>query len=167
MKKASAVLLVLFMVLLIGCGKKAEISPIVNGISFTAEIKYNGKNYSVDTVTSKEGEMSAVVKKPESLAGMKISFDGETVKTEYLGLCYEQNINDVKQNNAALVLFDVLSAVNNGENAVKSDSGNYTLKKKKNGIEYELTVSPTGLPVSLVFPDNDITVEFLNTTVLE
>lgn len=165
MKKALFVT-VLICVIMCGCGNRSSVKPLLKGISFTANANYNDKNYVCDVTVDNSGYMSALVVEPKEISDMKFNFDGETVTSEYLGLKYETDIEKFPSGNVIAAIYNAFNGIDEEDLAYGEKSENYTVSGNEDGFSYFLTVSPSGLPLSLDLPDMNLKVEFQNVTVI-
>ncbi len=108
--------------------------------------------------------MQSEIKAPEAIAGTTLSYDGENLKVNYMGLEYtpelpiaQETVNDIINN-----IFQ--SVATSGQNAVLED-GNYILRGEVAGKKFTLYVTEAGLPISLTCPDASLAAEFSNVTV--
>lgn len=165
MKKAiiSVLIIVSF---LCGCGKSTKTAtPVTKGISFTADVTYYNENYTCDVDVNEEGIMTAEVTYPEELKGVSLTFDGENVTAEYLGLTYTLKTDTMPLGNVALSIYKVFCDVTNNGLSAEYTEENCLIENTVDGEKYEFTFSPSGLPLELKIPSKEFKVVFNNVTI--
>lgn len=154
--------LVLTLVLLLcSCSSKREITPCLAGISFTAEIVYYNESYSLDGTISKSGELTAKMKEPEELSDLKIMISESGTVVDYKGLTYTPLEGTMPFAKVISELYKPIFETIKNETAVTSSDG--ILK----GENFTFKLSPTGLPLELMIPDERFQVKFYNVTICE
>lgn len=155
-------LLVLSLILILcSCGAKREIKPQLSGISFRAEVVYYNENYLFDGAISKDGVFTAEVKEPEELCDLIITHDGEKTRVDYKGLVYTPLEGSMPFAKVLSEFYNKVSEIIQNEPSVEGSDG--ILK----GDGFTLTVSPTGLPLTLELPDERFTFKFYNVSICE
>lgn len=162
--RKSLVLLNCIVLLLTLCScKKSEVSPKVFGISFVADISYNGERYECETVIEDSKKTTLTVTSPEDIKGLVVTVDGDKKTAEFMGLCYSP-----KEDNPICALaqniLDIMSDISLGGKTAELGDKNCVIKGSKNKKDYIFTFSPAGLPLSLNIPDSDIEAVFKNVT---
>ena len=108
MTKKLFVVLPMLLLLLCGCAKKRTVTPMLNNISFTAEISYEGSKFSCDSKIS-DGLLILSVTEPEKIKGLSLEISKDSIKTEFMGITYTPQINSLTQSAASQILYDVLT----------------------------------------------------------
>ena len=150
MKKIFCVFLALILFLISsGCENKAEqISAVTKGLSFNAEVTYNGSIflYFVDIDQNLTTQIEALENGEKS--GFKTVFSDE-------GIVFKYNDLEYKTSSASLpdgIITDfIYSVFKNAEEAtaIASDSGNASITDKTDKYSFVLTVGATGLPIKI------------------
>ena len=117
MRQRFAVGAAAFLLLCAGCaGKPAGITQeqvrevAAADFSTTAEIQY-GELDTTLRFLREDGRFSAQVEAPESLRGLCLHFDGETVTAEYMGLSFALQADSLPAKAAAGLLTEVFDAI--------------------------------------------------------
>lgn len=151
---------------LVSCGRKSDVSPVLTGVSFTAEMVYYNETYSCDCTLSPDGVLHARVTEPEMLEGFSLTVDRESVTADYLGISYTPSPGNMPFSSVIEGFYEALCAIADS-GATATVSGNeYTVHGGEGASGYTLTVAPTGLPIKLTLPDDRFTVNFYNVTLL-
>lgn len=152
----------LLFVLLCGCSKKTTVAPVLNNISFEAEIEYNENQFVCD-VDIKENVFDITVTKPENINGLNFVLSDSGVTANFNEISYSKDIDLLPDTAIHKLLFNVFCDVSNGKFA-EYDSENCVISGKTDGYEYNLLISPSGLPINLEFDDIDLKIFFNNLT---
>lgn len=162
--KLLVAVLVLFAVLS-GCKKAAQPhGTVLTSISFSADIKYYNESYSADCVIDESGRFSAAVTKPENLSGLRFEFDGEKCEVNFGDLNLSDESVYMPQNSVVSTINKIFTQCRRATNG--ESRHNFRIKGKCDGKKYALTVSPSGLPISLEVPDLGLQVDFNNVSLL-
>ena len=162
MKLRKFLVLVFVLLLLSGCKSKQETAVNLRSISFCADITYYNENYNADCAIGNNGDFTAVITKPEALAGLSLEYSGDGCKLKYNGLEINNKQSFIPENCSLDILKNVLGDCENC--ILQNSNGNLRLDGKYGKYEYCLTVAPTGLPISLEIPDLGFKVAFKNVT---
>ena len=166
MKIKALVAVFVLLSLLAGCKKTAQShSTVLTSISFSADINYYNENYSADCVIDKDGILTAVVTKPENLSGLKFKFTGEKCEVNFGDLNVSDESVYMPQNSVISTMNKIFVECRNV--TPKDSKQNFKIKGKCDGKKYTLTVSPSGLPISLDIPDLGLQVEFNNVSLID
>lgn len=158
--------LVLFALIFLMCGcKSKEVKMKTNGIKFTANVSYGNEKYELDVKIVKDGQIECKLKSPNSMNGTKFTITNETVTVDYLGLTFQKELKDLPFGNAVSLLFKALDDIKSKTATEKN--GNYYIYGKVGNSKYEFAASPSGLPLSLSFPNEKISMEFKNLTLVK
>ena len=161
-KKLFALPLVLL--LLCGCADNKTVAPVLDNISFTAQIDY-GDNEFVGNATLSNDTINLTVTEPQEIKDLILKLDKNGVTAEFKGVTYTPDINSLPQGAIAQVLYNVLNDIAASQDTAICDEENCVIKNKINGYDYEFTFSPSGLPISLEIDDLDLEIKFKNVTV--
>lgn len=152
----------LMFVFLCGCSKKSTVAPIVNDISFEAEIEYDESQFICDVIIE-ENVFDITVTEPQNISDLRFVLSGDEVTVDFEGISYSKAIDDLSDNSVSKILFKVFSDINNGKFA-EYDGENCKISGETDNYEYDFTFSPSGLPIDLEIDDLDLRIEFKNVT---
>lgn len=153
----------LALLLLCGCANNKTVTPILNNISFTAEIDYGDTEF-VGNATLSEGTLNLTVTEPQEIKDLILKLDKNGITAEFKGVTYTPDINSLPQGAIAQVLYDILNDIV-GNKTANCDEENCEIKGRVNGYDYTFVFSPSGLPISLEIDDLDLEIKFKNVTV--
>lgn len=151
------------LLLLCGCAEQKAVTPVLDNISFTAEIDY-GDNEFAANATLAEDALNLVVTKPQEIKDLTLDITKNGVTAEFKGVTYTPEISSLPEGAIAQVLYNILNDIA-GNKTANCDEENCVIKSQVNGYEYEFTFSPSGLPISLQIGDLDLEIKFKNVTV--
>ncbi len=156
-------LAVLVCLVLAGCSS-GNTTPVLKGITFTAEIAYYNESYTLSGQILNDGSMVATLLKPDELANLKLTLNGDRITAEYKGLTYTPVEGSLPFSAVLQNLYDPVCQVNK-EGLLPDKNGK--IQGEINGTDYTLTLSPTGLPQRLELPKRGMVVTFYNLCVKE
>lgn len=156
--------LVIGLLLLSGCNK-AEVAPTLNGITFNADITYYNESYKGECSVSEEGVMTLKITEPEVLSGYTLTAERDKMTAEYLGLSFTPTQNNMVFSGVFGDIYNCFCEIIDTKSNAKKTGDAYELSGGKESKSYTLTVSPTGLPQSLMLPDERFALYFYNVTV--
>ncbi len=157
---------ILLFVLLCGCSDKKTVTPKMKGISFNAVIRYYNETYTCFVTVDENCTAEIEMKEPEDISGMKFVCDKDLVTAEFMGLEYTPDFEKLPSGAAVRTIYKILCDANKKDVKIKEKGGNYLLSGKAYEREYELTLAPTGLPITAQIPDESYTVDFRNVKIL-
>lgn len=167
MKRIFGLLLTAVTVLLClsGCGKKTTIDPITDGFTAQATIQYKGLDVAGQFSCSKDGRVSMVFSQPKSLDGVTLGWSGEEMQMRLGGMTIAVAEDSMPDGGLIRCLTRVLSTVEPKKG--KQDGTEYIISGKADETAYTLVCdAATGMPKSLSVPDEELTAEFTQVTVL-
>ncbi|MBR6743534.1 MAG: hypothetical protein IKL94_03480 [Clostridia bacterium] len=162
MKRFFVVFILIFT--LTSCSAKSSVEPQLKNISFVAEISYYNEVYSCDCVMSKEGELTAVIKLPETLEGFTLKVNSESVTAEYLGISYTPTDGNMPFSSVLEEFYKKLCLSESVGKAKKTD-GVYKITAGEGADKASLYLTEAGLPIKLEMPDERFFAEFYNVTI--
>lgn len=162
MKKLFVLLFVAL--LLCGCSKKSQVTPIVDNISFVAKITYGDDEYLCD-LTIKNNVLNLVVKEPEEIKDLSLMLDKNGAQANFRGISFTPDVNSYPQGAVVQILFDILDDVSKNKSAHLDDE-NCIITGNVNDYDYTFTFAPTGLPIRLTADDIGLVIEFNNVTII-
>lgn len=152
----------LLLVFLCGCSKSTQVKPVLDNISFEAEISYGDDNFVCDTILQ-ENNLSLSVIEPDEINGLSLTLDENSVKAEFNGLSFEPDINSIPQGAVAKVFFAIL---NDAEGKLLDyNEQNCVLNGIAAENKYQFIFSPKGLPISLTVDELDLKINFKNVVI--
>lgn len=164
--KFKLLVLVVTFIMLCGCSTKQKVSPILRGISFEADISYYNEKYVCDSVVDSDGKLTMKFKYPEEISGLKIFFEYGKINIEYMGLTYTPKDNAIPTGSVAQALYNVISTVECENSTAVKDGQNCMIEGRYNEKYFKLYLAPSGLPLSILIPDDSFKIQFNNLTLL-
>ena len=149
--------------MLCGCTQKKNTIPILNNISFIAEINYSNDKFVCESSLS-DGDLKLIVKEPAEIKDLILVANKNGVAAEFLGVSYNADIISLPQRALAKLLFNILTDICNNE-SVTCDDGNCKITGRVDCYKYVFDFSPSGLPISLEVDELDLKIDFKNVTV--
>ncbi len=146
-----------------GCAKSKTATPVLNNISFTAQINYGENEFVADT-TVIDNALNLVVIEPQEIRDLTLIATKNGVTAEFKGVSYALDISSLPQGAVVQVLFNILNDISSGKTATCNEE-NCEITGKVDGYKYEFEFSPSGLPISLKVDEFDLDVNFKNITV--
>lgn len=154
----------LVLLLLCGCSERKSVTPVLNNISFTAEIDYGDAEFMANVELTQDA-LNLVVTEPQEIKDLTLNIAKNGVTSEFKGATYSPDISSLPEGAIVQVLYDVLTDISASQNTTVCDEENCEIKGRVNGYEYEFTFSPTGLPISLEIDDLNLEIKFKNVTI--
>ncbi len=150
------------LLMLCGCAPKSTVAPILENISFTAEIDYGDDEFTAD-VKLMQDALNLVVTEPQEIKDLTLDITQNGVMAEFKGVTYTPDINSLPQGAIVQVLYEVLNDIR--QNTAVCDEENCNISGKAEGYKYDFEFSPSGLPISLTVDGLDLEIDFKNVTV--
>ena len=157
MKRLFVLSLVFF--LLCGCENPKTVIPIMQSISFTADVQYGDDNYQADA-NVRDDNLNLVVRRPEYIDGLTLNINKNGATASYKGISYPLDISSQPQGAMAQVLYNVLSDVSGKQ--LNCGEENCEINGKVDNYSYTFVFSPSGLPISLTVDEINLLVKFSN-----
>lgn len=145
---------------LCGCSAKGEITPVIQGISFEANIQYYNEKYLCDAQVDTKGNITLTFKSPENLEGLVLSVVDGKSSIQYMGLTYSPKGGSLPLGNIATLIDGVFNDIS--DNKIKQNGKNIEFVGKVSNEKYVISFSPSGLPLLLNIGDSSIIVQFNN-----
>lgn len=164
-KKLFALSIVSVMLCCCGCVQKGNVTPVLDNISFTAEIDYGDNEYTAD-VSIAQDTLNLVVTAPQEIKDLTLSVTKNGITAEFKGVAYDSKIDSLPQGAIAQVLYGVINDIRASQDAAICDEENCEINSQANGYKYEFTFSPSGLPINLKVDKLDLDIDFKNVTVI-
>lgn len=150
MKKIFAVSLI--MLFLCSCGfPKTDIEPVLENISFVAEVSYYNENYTFSGEADADGGILLEVVSPDEISGMQLIHKGDKVSISYKGLTYVAN-DKLPLAHTTEILYGVLSDLKTDNLGALKNGGNLSAEGKIGSREYIADFSPSGILLKLKVP---------------
>lgn len=141
--------------LLCSCSKsKAQVSVVTKGLSYTAHIFYYGEEYECKAQIESTGKASYLITKPTNLKDFTIVFDNDKVTALYKGLEFSPELSAMPQGSLLKELYGLILYFDNNEYTVYKDKDSFTVRGTADTLDFILTVTEAGLPLSLEFDEN-------------
>lgn len=150
--------------LLCGCSKNTQVTPVIDNISFAAKITYGDDKYQCES-TVKNDVLNLVVKEPDEIKDLSLTLDKNGVQANFKGVSFTPDLNSFPQGAVVQILFDILDDVSKNKNA-ELKGENCVIVGNVNDYEYTFTFAPTGLPIQLSVDEIEFVVEFNNVTII-
>ena len=138
----------------------------MSGISFNAVIRYYNEAYTCFVTVDENCKAVIEMKEPEDISGMTFICKKDAVTAEFMGLEYKPNMENLPSGAVVRTIYKILCDANQKNVKLKEDDGNYLLKGNAYEREYELTLAPTGLPITAKIPDESYSIDFRNVKIL-
>ncbi len=150
---------------LCGCGKEAAIEPITDGFTAQATIRYKEMDVKGQFTCGDDGRVTMVFTEPKSLDGVSLGWTGTQMQMRLGGMSIAVAEDSMPDGGLIRCLAQVLSGVEPKKG--KKDGKDYVIQSDAEGTAYTLVCdAATGLPKSLSVPDEGLTAEFSQVTVL-
>ncbi len=151
----------LILLLMCGCTAQKQVSPVIDNISFTADITYVEQNYVCDA-TILDSTLNLCVIEPENIKGLSLKIDKNGVTAEFKGIEHAMDVNSLPQNAVIQILFKILNDIT--DKTIDVSRENCEITGNIDGNKYLFVFSPSGLPISLKIDNLDIEIKFNNVT---
>lgn len=148
--------------LLCGCGENKTVTPILNNISFIAQVDYGEDKFVANAIVA-DNALKLTVVQPEELKDLIVNITQNGVTSEFKGISYSPDINSLPQGAVVQILYNVLYDISSGKMAVRSNE-NCVITGRVDGYKYTFNFSPSGLPISLAIDNLDLDISFKNVT---
>lgn len=146
---------------LCGCGTNKTVAPILENISFTAEVEYCGQKFSCETVLL-ENDAKITVLNPEEIKGLVLEYKKGTVSGNFYGVAFVPDADHFPLNSVPQLLYNTVCDIKDNKTNANFNSDNCEIKGMLGGNDYVLIFSPSGLPISLEFSDLELRLQFNN-----
>lgn len=157
------ILIFLCVLMLAGCGKRQS-EPLASGISFDAAVSYGKYDCRCNIELSGGGVFFSKITEPSTIAGTEILYDGENVTITFMGLSMSPELPLPNETLDGILSAILQSVSSGGKTATQTDDG-FIIENKIAGYDYILTLTESGLPLSLSVPRSDFTAEFSNVVI--
>ncbi|MBE6758192.1 MAG: hypothetical protein E7552_06575 [Ruminococcaceae bacterium] len=159
----------LLCLLLTGCNTAAAVGqrPIAVGFSCTAAGRYHGNEVAGKVERSSAGLLTLTLTKPDELNGLTMTWDGQTVTLDMLGLKWSLSPEKVPSAALGRRLLQALDAVvyTTADGVLTEDGRHKTTGELEGGITYTLYSDPeTGALLSLEVPKEELYLTFADFT---
>lgn len=153
------------MLCLCGCSKQSTIEPITDGFTAQATIRYKEMDVQGQFSCSSDGRVTMVFSQPKSLDGVILGWNGNEMQMQLGGMAIAVAEDSMPDGGLIRCLTRVLSAVEPKNGTQEGED--YVISGDAEGTAYTLICdAETGLPKSLSVPDENLTAEFSQVTVL-
>lgn len=162
MKRLLAIVIVL--IFFIGCAQNVATTPILNNISFIANISYGDSEYVADVLIT-DNALNLNVIAPNELKGLTLNLDKNSVKAKFKGIPIDLEADSLPKVAVYQVMVGVLNDAK--QKTAVFDDDNCKVSGDVDGYKYTLIFSPSGLPIELEVEELDLKMKFTNVTVKE
>lgn len=152
---------ILVLLTLTACSGKKEVTPLLCGISFTADITYYNENYKGECTVSADGALTLKLTEPKDLSGYTVTLSKEGITAEYLGLSFTPTVNNMPASSVLTDFYNCYYEAAFSDEDAKSTGDGYQLQDD----EYTLWLTAMGLPQKAELPDESFCVYFYNVAV--
>ncbi len=136
----------------------------MEGITFDAEITYQGSSYTCRANAGLGGIFSLEFLKPANLEGLKLRFDGTDFVVEFMGLTYQPNLEQTAFADTVRMLKNIMASLAAGNRSEPQGTDGAIIEDKLGTTDYKFYLDAAGMPLRLEVPSADLTVDFLNVT---
>ncbi len=162
--KLKALCAVFIFIILCGCGNSKVVTPVINNIDFTAQIKFSDEHYVCD-VSVYDENIDVKVVNPQEIKGLTFHYSDSTVSVEHLGIKYTPDAGNMPAGGVAVILTDVINHINKEGLTAVFNEGNCVINSRAGEHKFTFEFSPAGLPLELEIPNINYTVKFNNVTI--
>lgn len=153
----------LVLLLLCGCTNRKKVEPILNNISFNAEIKYDDNKYVVNA-SVKDDALNIVVIEPNRIKDLTFVIDKNGATAKFGGVEFVPRISSLPQGAVVNIFYKIINDINNIKTADYCGD-NCVVESSVDNIEYNFKFSPSGLPISLNIDEFDVEIIFKKVTI--
>ena len=153
------------LLLLCGCANTKNVTPVLNNISFTAELDYGDSEFIADAQLSQDA-LKLVVREPREIKDLTLNIDKNGAVAEFKGITYTPDIDSLPQGAVAQILYDVFNDISKNTKSAVCNEENCEINGRAGGYKYSFEFSPSGLPISLEIDDINLDVKFSSVTLL-
>ncbi len=159
MKKVVFIILCVIFMSSCNSGEKF-ITPILSGISFTAEIDYYNEYFACDVTIDQDKTMKLTVTQPQDISGMKLIFSGDKVTAEYMGITYTPHTDTLPVGGVAQTLYSIIRQLDDDTVLETQDGKNCIFKGRIDDRAFSFSFTPSGLPLCIDIPDQSFSIKF-------
>ncbi len=160
--RLKSLLLLAVMLVVCGCLGRGELIPRLSGIEFVAKMTYYNESYSASVLITEDGSININMLLPDEIKGLKICYEAGEFEAEYLGVKYKPDTQKMPMGFVCKTFCEILSD-SIGKSAFESD-GNFKICGEFQNKRYDFYFSPAALPLYIVFPDDNLRIEFSKVT---
>ncbi len=146
------------------CFKKNRTEqPVITGFSCDVDVKYQDMNVKGHLTRDSAGTLILDIEEPETIKGLSMHWNGETISLKLYGLSFDVNPETVPQSALGKSLLSVLdAAIGNQDGGEITEDGLMTKGTTVSG-EFEILSDPqTGKLLMIRMPSNGLSAEFSN-----
>jgi hypothetical protein len=154
----------LFVLTFIACSKKDAVEePVTAGFECDVDVQYEDMNVKGHLARSTAGTLVMDIIEPETLDGLTMEWDGDTINMTMYGLSFNIDPDSIPQSALGQGILDALDvALQNESTGEVTESYVTTTGTSVNG-EFEIVSDPaTGYLLSLSIPSIDMNATFSN-----
>lgn len=160
-------MLILSLLMMPGCKQAASKGqPAVTGFECDADVNYKDMNVKGHLKRQAEGTLTMEVTEPETLKGLSMEWNGETISIKLYGFSFGVNPEQIPESalgkSILNTLDDALKAKDTAS-AAKGEDGTAKLEGDSENGAFELYFDPSsGALLELKIPDLDLDAKFSN-----
>lgn len=140
------IFLPIILLLLCGCSNVEKGKPIVNNISFIAEIDCDDFHY-VCNVDALKDSLYLAVTQPTEIQGFTLKRNKNQITVEFGDVIDTVELNRLPNNSIIRILIEIFDDVE--DKSIKFDQQNGVACGNISGYKYEFVFSPSGLPLTM------------------
>ena len=156
----------MLLVFLCGCKGKQPVQLVGKSLSFVIDLTCYNEQFQCEGNVSKDGVLKLRVLYPEDLADLTLTFEGENVTAEYMGLSYTPDCGKMPVGCAASVLYRLLRQSWQTEQLPKQEKKQLYIEGNDGEYWYRFFFSPVGYPLSFEVTGCGISGVFQNITLI-
>lgn len=149
-----------------GCSSEPQTQepPAVTGFSCDTDVSYQDMHVKGKLTRMEEGTLTFALDEPESLDGLTMKWDGETISFELYGMSFGVDPEQFRKAPLGQSIVNALDAVGQTEAAAaNAEDGSAVVTGTSVSGEFELAFDPaSGQLLSLRFPDLGMNATFSN-----
>ena len=159
MKKTLGFILLIILIFMFGsCSVKINTPEVPKAFTQNAVVTSGDFSYECE-ICKKEGSVSITVKKTKAL-GLVMTYDGKNVSFKYSTYSYDILGENFEKENAAIIIYDVISALSNDNTKLHIIDGGLKYEGKTNFGEFILVQNDNSTLKSLAFKNSDFKIVF-------
>ncbi|MBQ6826036.1 MAG: hypothetical protein IJP34_05190 [Clostridia bacterium] len=164
MKRLSLIFFSFLIILLSGCNKKSsDVKIITSELTFLAEYENNNIKNEYFVEIKKDKTIISVVK-PEKIEDTKFIFTENSCKVSYKEITADLNIKS-NENFIPRLIYSAFTNATNKEAEILTENKETYFSSRVEDLEFKLYIGNSGLPLKLIFPENNTEIIIKNATI--
>lgn len=157
-KTLGFILLIISIFMFSSCSVKINTPEVPKTFTQNAVVTSGDFSYECE-ICKKEGSVSITVKNTNAL-GLVMTYDGKNVSFKYSTYSYDISGENFEKENAAIIIYDVISALSNDDTKLHIIDGGVKYEGKTNFGEFILVQNDNSTLKSLAFKNSDFKIVF-------